>query len=59
MLWGKIEGLESDYYIAYGLNYKGKQLFPEKKFYWTSSKQMTFTSLPEPLKDQSSIIDQI
>lgn len=32
--WGRIEGIERDYYIALGIQYKGQYDFPKKKFFW-------------------------
>ena len=33
-LWGKIEGLQKNYYIMMGLKYVGSYEFPHKTFYW-------------------------
>ena len=41
-LWGKITGMYNDYYIAMGLNYKGKYEFPQKVFYYTTSTEFDF-----------------
>lgn len=32
--WGRIEGVERDYYIALGIQYKGQYNFPKKQFFW-------------------------
>lgn len=45
LFWGKIEGIEKDYYIALGLNFKGQYEFPLKKFFW-SSNDFKFSELP-------------
>lgn len=34
LFWGKVQGLKLDYYIAVGLQFKGKFEFPNKKFFW-------------------------
>ena len=44
--WGKIIGVERDYYIAMTIFYKGKQ-FPSKVFYFASSNNMVFSMLPD------------
>ena len=38
--WGKIIGVEKDYYIALAINFKDHQLFPKKKFYFCNSSKM-------------------
>lgn len=45
LFWGRIEGVEKDYYIALGLNFKGQYEFPTKKFFW-SSNDFKFAELP-------------
>jgi radial spoke head protein 9 len=44
--WGRIEGIERDYYIALGLKCKGQYEFPLKKFFWASSTNTHFSELP-------------
>ena len=44
--WGRIEGVERDYYIALGVNDKGEYEFPKKRFFWCSSMNYTFSELP-------------
>ena len=34
LFWGKIVGLKMDYYVVFGINFRGKYDFPTKKFYW-------------------------
>jgi len=46
-LWGKIIGLEKDYYIAMGIFFTEKYQFPEKRFYWCSSTNFVFSPLDE------------
>lgn len=48
--WGKILGTVKDYYVAYSLDYERKTHgFPTKHFYWASSSNYIFASLPAPL----------
>ena len=42
MFWGKINGLERDYYIAVALKYAGEYEFPRKVFYYTVGDDYTF-----------------
>jgi len=46
LFWGKIDGIEKDYYIALGINYRGVYDFPAKTFYY-SSIDFKFAPLPE------------
>lgn len=45
LFWGKIEGIEKDYYVALGLNFREQYEFPAKKFFW-SSNDFKFSELP-------------
>jgi len=45
LFWGKIEGTDSDYYIALGLNFRGVYEFPIKTFYFSST-EFKFAPLP-------------
>jgi radial spoke head protein 9 len=47
LFWGKIIGLEADYYIAQAINYTGFYEFPQKAFYWAVSTKFAFEPLPE------------
>jgi radial spoke head protein 9 len=47
--WGKIIGVEKDYYIALAIYFKEHQLFPKKKFYFCSSSNFIFSEMPEVL----------
>ena len=51
LLWGKINGLKNDYYIAMGLTYTDQFEFMQKKFYYCMSNDFNFLELPE-LNDQ-------
>jgi radial spoke head protein 9 len=50
MFWGKITGLNADYYIAIDVIYADRYEFPEKKFYWASSNDFKFIPF-DPLND--------
>ena len=45
--WGKINGEEFDYFIAFGINYKNNYGFPKKIYYYTPSNTFKFEELPE------------
>lgn len=44
--WGRIEGIEKDYYIALGIISKGEYEFPKKRFFWCSGSNFHFSELP-------------
>lgn len=46
LFWGKINGTVKDYFIALGLNFNGMTGFCTKSFYWCSSANFNFASLP-------------
>lgn len=46
LFWGKINGTVKDYFIAMGLNLVNETDFCTKKFYWCSSTNFNFASLP-------------
>lgn len=45
--WGKINGIEKDYYIALALFFTEHYQFPQKKFYFCNSANFIFSELPE------------
>ena len=51
LFWGKIVGLQRDYFIAMGVIYNERYEFPEKKFYYASSSDFIFKKFPA-LNDQ-------
>ena len=51
LFWGKLQGLNGDYYIAVGLVYTGRYEFAEKRFYYALSSDFTFRPFPA-LNDQ-------
>jgi radial spoke head protein 9 len=48
LFWGKITGLNADYYIALAVTFKGVYEFPTKQFYWTlsSTPDLKFEEMP-------------
>jgi radial spoke head protein 9 len=44
--WGKITGVEKDYYVAVAIYFR-EHLFPKKKFYFCNSNNFLFSELPE------------
>lgn len=53
LFWGKISADKADYFIAMAIDYEGKYEFPDKKFFWASSKTFKFEQLPEPLEQHN------
>ena len=51
LFWGKLQGLNGDYYVAVGLVYTGRYEFAEKRFYYCTSGDFTFRPFPA-LNDQ-------
>jgi radial spoke head protein 9 len=47
LFWGKVNGLNRDYYIAMGITYSDKWEFPDKTFYWASSNDFKFAPFPK------------
>ncbi len=45
--WGKIVGVEKDYYIAVAIFFRDHYLFPRKKFYFCSSSNFAFSEMPD------------
>lgn len=57
MLWGKIEGIKKDYYIAMGLNFKNQYEFPKKVFFWCGE-DFNFAPFPEVKSEYADQVDQ-
>lgn len=62
LFWGKITGINADYFIACAVTFAGQYEFPSKQFYWTLSttpdfkfKEMPALGLPMP--EQDAFID--
>lgn len=60
MFWGKVTGVQNDYYIAVSITYKNMYEFPQKVFYYTLSnvkgfafREMPSLGLPEAEQDRS------
>ena len=53
MFWGKVNGINNDYYIALAVTYADKYEFPEKQFFYTLSNvpDLQFKELPAHSKD--------
>lgn len=47
LFWGKIMGVEKDYYIAVGYFFKGNANFPKRKYFACTSNTFIFSELPE------------
>ena len=50
LFWGKIIGIEKDYYVAVAIYYKEYHLFPKKKFFFCNSANYFFSELPEVME---------
>jgi len=57
LFWGRIRGVQNDYYIALGLNYKSYFNFPLKKFYYATSANYSFTPMPQPNEQLKKDVD--
>lgn len=59
-IWGKIIGTVKDYYIAYSLDNTHKNHgFPGKNFYWASSSNYIFATLPKPLEKFATHLNEL
>ena len=58
LFWGRIKGLQHDYYIALGIAYKGHYNFPVKKFYWATEVAYKFESMPQPNEQYKKDVDE-
>lgn len=66
-LWGKVTGkqtitdagLEADYFIAVGTNCYGHSGFPQRRFFWCTTNNYTFSELPAARVLASPIFDQV
>lgn len=52
-------GVDSDYYIAVGMNCLGHKGFPSRVFFWCTNKNWKFSQLAEPNHKMGLIFDQI
>lgn len=51
LFWGRLSGLNADYYIAVGLVYTGRYEFATKRFYYATTQDFSFKPFPA-LNDQ-------
>ena len=54
-----VSGVDSDYYIAVGMNCLGHKGFPKRVFFWCTSKNWKFSHLNEPNWKMGPIFEQI
>lgn len=52
-------GVDSDYFIAVGMDCLGHKGFPKRSFYWSTSKNWKFSQLADPNLKMGPIFDQI
>lgn len=58
LFWGKISGPDKgDYFIAQCNHFVDRYEFPDKQFYWASSKDFKFTLLPETLEQHNEFTE--
>mmetsp|Transcript_9268 Transcript_9268/g.6624 ORF Transcript_9268/g.6624 Transcript_9268/m.6624 type:complete len:104 (-) Transcript_9268:642-953(-) len=57
--WGKISGVQNDYFIAYGTNYMGHKEFPCREFFWCTSTNWVFSKLPQALKNLDNVFNLV
>lgn len=57
MFWGKITGMQADYYVALGIHYQDQYEFPDKKFFWCTSTNFEFQEFPELNKQHRDFIE--
>lgn len=53
--WGKIIGIDSDYFVVLAVDFKDNYEFPKKEFYYCTSLTYNFVKLPET--HHSNLID--
>jgi len=46
LFWGRIRGVQKDYYLAVGLVFHDQYEFPTRRFYWSTSQNFAFKVLP-------------
>ncbi len=57
LFWGKITGQKEDYYIAMCIWFKEKYEFPDKQFYWATTKAFKFNQIPDPLEQHNNFAE--
>lgn len=58
-LWGKINGLESDYFIAVGTCSSGQKGFAQRRFFWCTEQNYTFSEMPAPRLGLKPVFEQL
>ena len=58
VFWGKVCGLNNDYYIAVGVTYKDMYEFPNKTFYWTLGTNFDFREMPSLTEQHDEVINK-
>lgn len=48
--WGKIIGIEKDYYVAVAIYYREQHIIPKKKFFFCNNSNYFFSEVPECLE---------
>lgn len=59
LFWGKLTGLNADYYVAVGLVYTGRYEFACKRFYYATSADFTFKPFPALNDQHKEVYDEI
>jgi radial spoke head protein 9 len=59
LFWGKLTGLQADYYVAMGLVYTGRYEFASKRFYYCLSSDFQFKPFPELNDQHKDLYDSI
>ena len=59
LFWGKLTGLNADYYVAVGLVFTGRYEFAEKRFYYALSTDFVFKPFPALNDQHKGIYDEI
>lgn len=57
VFWGKVNGVNNDYYIAVGVTYKDMYEFPNKTFYWTLGTNFDFREMPSLTEQHDEVIN--
>lgn len=56
--WGRVEGIDGNYYIVQATNFRNAHHFPQKKFFWRYppiyAALKTLNSQSYPLRDRNS-----
>ena len=52
-------GIETDYYIAVGMNSQGRKDFPQRTFFWCQPSTWQFSLLNDPKPELCHIFTQI